>query len=121
MMTQLLVVIFMLLAQLLSSRNQARSGPGRVSIDVPTAAIMLTSVTLTPSEQIVSVGGSAFFQAIGTFSDGTMADVTHTVIWTASSDATIVMPGHVSVPTVATVTVSASSGRLIANASVVVR
>ena len=61
-LTQLIVVTFLLLAQLLSSRSQTGGGATGAAEDIPTAPITLTSVTLTPSEQVVGVGGSAFFR-----------------------------------------------------------
>jgi len=90
-------------------------------VDVRAAAITLTSVTLMPPEQIVSAGGSVFLEAIGTFSNGTTGDVTNAVLWTVSSGATLITPGQVLVPSVTTVTVFASFGGLVANATVVGR
>jgi hypothetical protein len=76
-----------------------------------------------PPEQTVGAGGSAHYQAIGTLSDGTSVDMTHSVGWTVASqsESTMIAPGVVQVLTATTTTVYAVSGQLTATASPVVR
>lgn len=120
-MLQWMLVTAVLLAQLFSSRGPSRSAVD-VRADPPTSAITLTSLTITPPDQIVPAGGFASYQAIGTFSDGTTADITNTLSWTLSSltMAMMIAPGQVQGHTTGTVTVSASSGRMMAHANLVV-
>ena len=120
-MAPLVVVTLVLMAKLLSSLAQGPNESGNTGgvIDVFRAPTVLTSITITPSDQFVGVGGSAHFQAIGTFSDGTVADITQIVAWTAAG-ATIVAPGFVQAENPAIVTVVASTGKVMARASLTV-
>jgi hypothetical protein len=122
-MPQWVLVTVVLLAQLFSSRAPSGSSTVDVRADRPTPTITLTSLTITPPDQIVPVGGLATYQAIGTFSDGTSADITNTLNWTLSSlpEATLIAPGHVHGLNTGTVTIAASSGGLMAHANLVVR
>ena len=121
-MPQWVLVTIVLLAQLFSSRGPTGSSTVDVRADRPTPTVTLTSLTITPADQIVPVGGRAFYQAIGTFSDGTTADITNTLTWTVSSlpEATMIAPGHVQGLSTGTVIVAASSGGLMAHANLVV-
>lgn len=122
-MPQWVLVTVVLLAQLFSSRGPSGSNTVDVRAHRPTPTVTLTSLTITPPNQIVPVGGLASYQAIGTFSDGTTADITNTLSWTLSSlpETTMIAPGHVQGLTTGTVTVAASSGRLMAQANLVVQ
>ena len=120
-MPQWVLVTIVLLAQLFSSRGPTGSSTVDVRADRPTPTVTLTSLTITPADQIVPVGGHALYQAIGTFSDGTTADITNTLTWKSSlPEATMIAPGHVQGVSTGTVTVAASSGGLVANANLVV-
>ncbi len=66
-------------------------GSGSVAVDMP---ITLTAVTITPANPTVNVGDNAQFKATGTFSDGTMRDVTLFLDWRSSSMAASVSFGR---------------------------
>ncbi|HSZ82732.1 MAG TPA: Ig-like domain-containing protein [Polyangia bacterium] len=51
---------------------------------VSVTSASLQSLAITPGSATASVGGTAAFQAIGTFSDGTMIDLTDSVTWSAT-------------------------------------
>jgi Big-like domain-containing protein len=52
------------------------------TVSVTTAS--LQSLAITPGSATASVGGTAAFKAIGTFSDGTTIDLTDSVTWSAT-------------------------------------
>jgi uncharacterized protein YjdB len=81
---------------------------GTASLTVTNAA--LTSITVTPSDASVALGGSQQFTAIGNFSDGTTENLTTQVTWTSSSAnvATINGRGLASAAGTGTTTITAS-------------
>jgi Bacterial Ig-like domain (group 2) len=60
------------------------TAPSRPSSTVPTPSRTLTATRVTPAAVTLSVGESQQFTAIGTYSDGSTADITHSVVWTAT-------------------------------------
>ncbi len=53
----------------------------------------LSSIQVTPTNFNLTVGSRGHFKALGTFSDGTIRDITDSVLWTASSTAAKVLHG----------------------------
>ncbi|MFT3836836.1 MAG: Ig-like domain-containing protein [Myxococcaceae bacterium] len=60
------------------------SGTAQLSVQQAT----LVSITVTPQNPTVSVGGSVQFHATGLFSDGSQSDVTTLAVWASSSPST---------------------------------
>ncbi len=56
---------------------------GTASLTVTNAE--LTSITITPSDASIALGGSQQFTAMGNFSDGSSEDLTAQVTWSSSS------------------------------------
>lgn len=81
---------------------------GTASLTVTNAE--LTSITITPSDPSVALGGSQQFTATGNFSDGTTEDLTTQVGWTSSNVnvATIDARGLANAAGIGTTTITAS-------------
>ncbi len=63
----------------------ARVGSFTAMGGVTVTAAALTAITVTPATVALSVGGTQSLRALGTFSDGSSADVTTLVTWTSSA------------------------------------
>ncbi len=59
-------------------------GCGTQSPPPPPPAPTLTSITVSPLNQSIPIGGTQQFNATGTYSDGTVQDVTTSVTWSSS-------------------------------------
>jgi len=62
-----------------------QTGTAAIATVVPT----LQSITITPSQPVVSIGSTSQLVAIANFSDGSMKDVTSEVAWQSSDPRTI--------------------------------
>jgi uncharacterized protein YjdB len=60
---------------------------GAMSVSTPLAvnAVVLQSITVTPANPTVAVGGTQQFQAIGNYTDGSSKDVTSSATWSSSA------------------------------------
>ena len=69
----------------------AASGAISASSQLSVSAPQLTTITVTPANPGITVGASQQFTASGTYTDGSMQDLTATATWTAApaADATI--------------------------------
>ena len=81
---------------------------GTASLTVTNAE--LTSITITPSDASIALGGSQQFTATGNFSDGSTENLTTQVSWTSSSVsvATIDARGLANAAGTGTTTITAS-------------
>jgi hypothetical protein len=79
-----------------------------LTITVTTAT--LTSIAVTPSNPTISLGSTQLFDAKGTFTDGSVVDITVQVAWTSSdvTVATIKTNGLASSASTGTTTIKAS-------------
>jgi trimeric autotransporter adhesin len=98
-------------------------GPAAFQRDASVRAAILTSLTITPSDQTVSVGGVASYQAFATFSDGTTADVTSMSSWMVSpaGGSQLAGPGSVHAQAAGSVMVVVESDGMRATASLQIR
>ena len=114
-----------LLATVVTVIGQYGSATSSVSITVQpvgTPTLTLTSLSVIPTSARIATGTSGQFSARGTYSDGSTADISNSVLWTSSNPlgalvsntglATAILPG--------TVTVQATSGLLQSQATLVV-
>lgn len=69
------------------------SGCGAGGGSAPTA-VTLNSITVTPSTLIVPHGLTATLRAIGTYTDGSTADITTQVTWTSTDPSTVTLGNH---------------------------
>ena len=82
---------------------------GSTTITVP--APTLVSITLSPQTLAMPLGTSQQFTATGTYSDGSVQDLTSTATWTSSSSpATVSTAGLVTAVSLGNSTIQASSG-----------
>jgi hypothetical protein len=81
-----------------------------LAAEAPTPAVTLDSIVISPSAPSLAIGATLAFTATGTYSDGTIRDVTSQVIWatTLAAIATINSNGVVTAISVGTVTISCS-------------
>jgi hypothetical protein len=63
----------------------ATTGALVASSTVTVTAASLKSIAIAPSSPVLSPGGTVAFTATGTFSDGSMVDITNSVTWTTDS------------------------------------
>lgn len=95
------------------------------TVTVRVTAATLDAIDVFPGALSLATGTTAAFTAVGTFSDGTLADVTTTAAWTADSGAVLLSsPGSggviASAAEVGTATVTAALGGVAGTASVTV-
>jgi hypothetical protein len=78
--------------------------------DLTVTTATLTSISVTPSNPTISLGSSQLFDAKGTFTDGSVVDITVQVAWTSSdvTVATIKSSGLASSASTGTTTIKAS-------------
>jgi hypothetical protein len=62
------------------------SGIDSIATNITADASALTSISLTPANQVVTVGSTQQFAAIGIYSDGSSDDITNTVTWASGVD-----------------------------------
>lgn len=100
------------------------SGTAALKIVPPST---LTEITVEPTSPTILIGAQQQFSATGTFSDGTLQDVTNTVTWTSSNtgEATIETqgqqnPGLASGQSAGIVTIAATSGSISGQTSLTV-
>ena len=92
------------------------------AIEVTEAA--LTGLTVEPASVVLPVGGDASLSATGTFSDGSVRDVTSTVTWTTSASAIATVSsagataGQVTAVGEGTATITASQDGITATATI---
>ncbi|MCP4603545.1 MAG: hypothetical protein GY847_24010 [Proteobacteria bacterium] len=99
-------------------RANAAGQVGEATLTVTAAELL--SINVTPTNPTVGVGVSISFIAMGTFDDGSIADVTYSAIW-ESSDASIVEingPGSARTMAAGVAMVSASVGSIRATTAV---
>ncbi len=84
------------------------------STTVTVVAAALVSIAVTPSDPSITFGGDQQFTATGTFTDGTMPDITSTVTWSSSDPtvATITAAGDATGVGGGTVTIAATQGAI---------
>jgi trimeric autotransporter adhesin len=97
---------------------------GQSTVTVSPAA--LTLITVSPPSSTLTVGGTAGLHAFGTYSDGSILDLTDTVTWTAAPAGVVSVSNAATTAGVATAlapgtaTVTATSGLLRGTAKIVV-
>lgn len=81
-----------------------------LAAEAPTPAVILSSIKIIPASPSLAVGLTQQFTATGTYSDGTVRDVTSQVIWATSlvDIATISSTGLATAVAIGTVTISCS-------------
>ncbi len=62
---------------------------GTLSVSVTTPPVVLSSISITPSNKAINSGDTVLFKAVGNYSDSTTADITNAVTWTSSVPATV--------------------------------
>jgi len=84
---------------------------------------VLASIAVTPNSATITSGSSAQFTANGTYTDGSIADVTNLVSWSSSNTslATVSATGLASGTGAGTVTITAASGKVSGAASLTVQ
>ncbi len=94
------------------------------TVSVTTAS--LVSLAVSPVMSTLSVGGTAALKAVGTFSDGTMVDLTDTVTWTSAPTGIVSVSNAAATAGIATAlavgstTVVATSGNVASKATITV-
>src|SRR5262245_11407452 len=81
----------------------------------PQTAPTLTSISISPVDPEVPIGGTQPFMATGQFSDGTFEDVTNEVVWSSLDPAvaSVTKDGLATGVNQGTATISASSGTVV--------
>lgn len=77
-----------------------------------TVALTISSITVSPANATVAVGGAQQFIAIATYSDNSTAIITNSAAWTSSNTAiaTVLNTGVATGVTIGTATITATSG-----------
>jgi hypothetical protein len=104
----------------LTIQDNGGSGTQTVGLSGAGIQVTLTSINITPTNATVVIGTPQQFTAAGTFSDGSIKDITNTASWSSSNTrvATVSTTGLVSGVTTGTITLSAQSGSVIGSVSV---
>jgi sulfur carrier protein ThiS len=101
----------------------ATSGSIKSNISTVTVASALTSIAITPASVILNVNGTQQYSAVGTYSNGTTANITSSVTWGSSSPATVSITSAglatLLVSSSAATSITAAVGGIISNASAV--
>ncbi|MHB8091524.1 MAG: Ig-like domain-containing protein [Syntrophales bacterium] len=94
----------------ITATSGAKSGSGVLTV-LP-ASVTLNSIAVTPLTATVAIGGTQTFVAKGTYSDGSIVDISNTVTWTSGTlaVATVVSPGVATGLSGGTATITATSG-----------
>src|SRR5207253_3251513 len=87
------------------------AGATPVSTNLTVKSVTLTSVSISPGNPTVPLGTTQQFAATGTFSDGSTADISGSVVWKSSNTpvASISSSGLASTAAAGTTTITASS------------
>jgi len=82
------------------------------SLTVTSTAVTLTSLAVTPVNATLNIGLTQQFAATGTYSNGTSGDITSSAVWSSSDNsvATVNSAGLATGVTAGSVTISAASG-----------
>ena len=94
------------------------------TVSVTTAS--LVSISVSPASSTLSPGGTAALKAVGTFSDGSMVDLTGTVTWTSAPAGVVSVSNAAGTAGVATAlavggaTITATSGTIAGAAKIIV-
>ena len=91
---------------------------GTTTVTVP--SVTLVSIAVTPATASIPKGKTQQYAAVGTYSDGTTANLTSSVTWSATTGATITTAGLATGSAVATSTITATSGTIKGTASLTV-
>src|SRR5262245_31272951 len=102
-------------AQTLRARavdDSGNLGASSAAVGVTVVPTTLTTITVTPTNPTVTVGGSQQFTATGTYNDSTTKDLTNQVTWASSSTGVAVVStaGVVTAEATGTTTISATLG-----------
>jgi hypothetical protein len=115
-------------ATLLQTGNVLIVGGSPTSTSGATAELrsgsaVLTALQVNPASRTITLGSFASYQAIGTFSDGSTADVTNAVTWSVSpsSVGNVNSPGFIRGVGLGTATVTAAAGGISATATLIVQ
>jgi uncharacterized protein YjdB len=100
----------------------ATSGSKNASTVLTVNAATLVSLSVAPPTANIAVGGTQAFTATGTFSNGTVSNLTNTAIWSSGSAAiaTVSAAGLATGTGAGTATITATSGGKSASATVTV-
>jgi uncharacterized protein YjdB len=92
-------------------------------LTVSNQSVSLTSITISPAAETMSVGDTQQFTAMADYSNNTSADITSSVSWTSSSTsvATIDRNGLATAVASGTATITATSGGISGSTTVTVR
>jgi 6-phosphogluconolactonase (cycloisomerase 2 family) len=95
---------------------------GSQSSPPPVTTKTLKSIAVTPTSMTIAAGGTQQFAAAGTFSDGSMADITSTVAWSSSdtTSASISTAGLAKAAAPGRPSITASSGGVTGSASLII-
>jgi hypothetical protein len=120
-MPQWAVITFLVLGQVFSHGHGPMS---RATAPSPgDRTVSLISISIMPPDQVVSIGSTAFYRAIGVFSDGTTADLTSSLTWTVlpAGGSQVIGPGSIHTQAAGSVMVLVESGEMRGTASLQVR
>ena len=94
----------------ITATSGGKSGSGTLTV-LP-AGVTLSSIAVTPAAASVAIGGTQAFVAMGTYSDGSIVDITAIATWTSSNlPAATVLPSGVATGLSAGIaTITATSG-----------
>jgi hypothetical protein len=94
------------------------SETGTLTVTTP----VLTSLAIAPADSSVGLGTNEQLAAMGTFSDGSIKDLSKSVTWTSTKPAVaaIAASGRVTTWSIGTAKISASSGEFSASGNIVV-
>jgi hypothetical protein len=104
----------------------ASNGGQTAQSTVTVSPAVLKGITVSPSTSTLTVGGTAALLAVGTYSDGSMLDLTATVTWSAAPTGVVSVSNAAASAGVATAlapgsaTVTATSGLISGTAKIVV-
>lgn len=118
-MTKVSNVLIVLSLTLALAACGSGGGSGSNTNPPPSVTASLTSLQVSPGTASVAPGAAQQFTATGKYSDGTSKDLTASVQWkTSDSNVASVAAGKVTAVGAGTVTVTATSGKLSASATV---
>jgi uncharacterized protein YjdB len=105
-----------------SSLISASFGGKAATATATIAAATLSSITVTPANATVGIGGTQQFVAVGSYSDNSTAVITSTAKWTsaATGTATVLNTGVATGIAAGTTTISATAGGKTASANLAV-
>jgi hypothetical protein len=102
---------------------QAKSGSVIATTRLTVSNKTITSISINPSNTVMTSGSSQQFTATGTFSDGSTGDVTTSVSWSSSNTAvaTVTSGGFVTAVSTGSTTITATSGSIAGNTQLTVQ